>query len=43
MLVLAMLPDLSAGPDRRAYRRLLACGIGGMVLVHLAWAALKFA
>lgn len=43
MLVLAMLPDLSAAPDRRAYRRLLACGIGGMVLVHLAWAALKFA
>lgn len=42
MLVLAMLPDLSAAPDRRAYRGLLAWVVCGMVLAHLAWAALKF-
>jgi hypothetical protein len=43
MLVLAMLPDLSSARDRLAYRRLGACFLGGMILIHAAWAVLKYA
>jgi len=42
LLVFAMVPDLTSTRDRLAYRNLLALFISAMVLVHLAWAVMKF-
>lgn len=42
LLVVAMVPDVSSVKDRRAYRNLLILFVSAMVLVHLAWAVMKF-
>jgi hypothetical protein len=41
LLVIAMLPNLTAIRDRLAYRNLLALFLGAMFLVHSAWFVLK--
>lgn len=43
LLLIAMVPDLSLKRDRLAYRKLLTLFVSAIVLVHLAWAVMKFA
>jgi len=42
LLVITMLPDLTATRDLLAYRNILALFLSFMFLLHLAWIALKF-
>jgi hypothetical protein len=42
VLVLAALPDLSSRSERVTYQCLLVCFVASMVLIHFAWAILKF-
>jgi hypothetical protein len=41
LIVLAVVPDLSAPADRRDFKRLAVLWYGGVVLIHLAWLTLR--
>lgn len=42
LVTLALIPDLRAAKDRTAYRLLALAFVAAMLLVHVAWAMLKF-